>query len=82
MKKTAIMDTTATLTLSLDQLRIIHQALNEVCNALAVPDFETRLGASREEAGAIMRQIRELVQQLQAQPVAPASSRHGVPEPA
>lgn len=44
------------LTLSKEEVRILHQSLNEVCNALTFSDseFETRMGVERSEAVELM----------------------------
>jgi len=31
-----------------EECRVIGQALNEVCNAIALPEFHARLGATRD----------------------------------
>jgi hypothetical protein len=46
---------------SLDELRIINNALNEVSNALEQWEFETRMGAKPEEAKALLRSVREIL---------------------
>jgi hypothetical protein len=33
-----------------DELFIIHAALNEICNALYIYDFEAEIGSSKEKA--------------------------------
>ena len=42
-------------------LLLINNALNEVCNAIHIEDFEfqTRLGVSREEARTLLRRIHD-----------------------
>jgi hypothetical protein len=47
------------VTLSLDELLFIHQALNEVCNGIHIYDaeFETRLGFRREDGRALLAQL-------------------------
>ncbi|HBK4844300.1 hypothetical protein L3070_18450 [Enterobacter cloacae complex sp. ECL405] len=39
----------AQLTLGENELLILNSALNEICNGISVPEFETRIGASKEE---------------------------------
>lgn len=43
--------------LTADELLIINNALNEVCNVLEMSEFSTMIGASREEALALLGQI-------------------------
>lgn len=38
-----------TVTLSFDELVTINNALNEVCNALHIREFQTRMGSTIEE---------------------------------
>lgn len=44
------------MTLAKEEIRIIHQALNEVCNGIHFDDdeFETRLGTNKETAVSVM----------------------------
>jgi len=46
------------LDLTHNELIVLNNALNEVCNGLDVPDFSTRLGAQRDELEALFRQIK------------------------
>jgi hypothetical protein len=54
--------TSATVIVSLDELRLLNNALNEVCNGVRELDtdveFATRLGASREQGRGLLREIR------------------------
>ena len=43
--------------LSEDDLGLINNALNEVCNGIDIPEFATRLGASRERAEELLRDV-------------------------
>ncbi len=47
-----------TLSLSREELLILHQALNEVLNGLDVPELSTRMGAEREEVATLMQRLR------------------------
>jgi len=51
----------ATIEFSDDELYILNNALNEVCNALAIPEFSTRMGAEREDASDLLEQINQLL---------------------
>jgi hypothetical protein len=46
----------AVLHLSRNELILLNNALNEVCNGLDLPDFATRLGAERGELQKLLRQ--------------------------
>jgi hypothetical protein len=52
-----------TITLTLDELRILNNALNETLEVFAGSDSElsTRVGASRDEVQELLRQIHALV---------------------
>jgi hypothetical protein len=47
--------------LTLHDLYVLHQALNEVCHGIEVPEFSTRMGASREEVLALMKRLGEAI---------------------
>jgi hypothetical protein len=51
--------------LSWDELRLINNALNEVCHGIDVPDLDARLGARRGEARALLDQIGAVIDQRQ-----------------
>jgi hypothetical protein len=40
----------ASVSLTRAELVLLNNALNDVLNALNIPEFDTRLGASRQEA--------------------------------
>jgi hypothetical protein len=46
------------LDLTRNELILVNNALNEVCNGLDLPDFSTRLGAQRDELEALYKQIK------------------------
>lgn len=43
------------------ELLIIHAALNEVCNGIALFEFETRMGAKREEVARLLEETGRLL---------------------
>lgn len=43
--------------LSREELRIMKDALNEVCHGIDVPEFQTRMGVELEEVEALLKQI-------------------------
>jgi hypothetical protein len=47
----------ARIELTPDELLIITNALNEVCNSLEMPEFSTRIGADRAEALELLREM-------------------------
>jgi hypothetical protein len=50
------------LDLTHNELILLNNALDEVCNGLNFPDFSTRLGAQRDELEALFRQIKEALE--------------------
>lgn len=61
---------TARLVLDEDELVLIANALNEVCNGVEIEDFEfsTRLGADRDEARALLAAVGVVLDALPPQP--------------
>ncbi len=53
--------TDLTLSLTLEELCIINNALNEVCHGIDVPEFSTRMGASLTEVQALLDKVHRLL---------------------
>jgi hypothetical protein len=49
------------IVMSRDELILINNALNEVCNGIDIREFSTRLGASRSEAEELLDAIGKLI---------------------
>lgn len=64
MKTKILSVTQIILTVSKEELLLINNALNEVCNGLDIPEFTARLGAEREEVLVILRQIQEILDRI------------------
>jgi hypothetical protein len=47
--------------LTVEELRIINNALNEVCHGIDVPEFATRMGASLPEVKALLDRIHAML---------------------
>jgi len=47
-----------------DELLMVSNALNEVCNGLDVPEFATRMGGEREEALSLLKNISSLYDKI------------------
>ena len=45
------------LSVTEDELRILNNALNEVCHGIDVPEFATRMGATLAEVQALLARI-------------------------
>jgi hypothetical protein len=43
------------------ELRILNNALNEVCHGIDVPEFATRMGATRDEVRALLDRIHAML---------------------
>lgn len=48
------------LDLTIDELHMIHNALNEICHGVDVPDFELRIGHSPEDVIELLNKIHEI----------------------
>lgn len=49
---------------SRDELLIVNAALNEVCNGIDLFEFETRIGATREQVMGLLEQIGTLLDKI------------------
>ncbi len=60
---------TVSLVLGEDELALVANALNEVCNGVEIEDFEfsTRLGADRAEARELLAAVSAALDSLSAQ---------------
>ncbi|CAN5693204.1 hypothetical protein BH18ACI4_BH18ACI4_10200 [soil metagenome] len=56
------------VSLSSTELIIMNNALNEICNGVDIPEFETRVGYSRQQVEALLDQIHPLTSSEQPQP--------------
>jgi hypothetical protein len=56
-----------------DDLLMVSNALNEVCNGLDVPEFATRIGVERQEALGLLKNIGVLYDKVFKQEDGPAS---------
>jgi hypothetical protein len=64
MEARAIAIRSADLRISDDELMMLNNALNEVCNGFDLDEFETRIGASRERASELLAAINRLLEQM------------------
>lgn len=53
----------ASLQLTRDDLLIFCSSLNEVCNGIEIFEFQTRIGAERDEVKSVMKKIKNFVKQ-------------------
>ena len=54
----------AQLTLGENELLILNSALNEICNGISVPEFGTRIGASKEEVCTLLNEIGRILDNM------------------
>lgn len=47
-----------------DELLIVNAALNEICNGIAVSEFETRIGADRSRVAALLGEVGALLDEM------------------
>jgi len=47
-----------------DELLIMNAALNEICNGIAVFEFQTRIGADRERVDAPLKEVGSLLDKM------------------
>ena len=50
-----------------DELLILNAALNEICNGIAVFEFETRIGADRARVAALLNEVGALLDKMDSQ---------------
>jgi hypothetical protein len=51
-----------------NELILVNNALNEVCHGLDLPDFTTRLGASRKELETLLAQVQRALEGMGKRP--------------
>jgi hypothetical protein len=61
MKVKGIADSIALVELNSDEIRILNNALNEVCNGISPKgEFDTRMGCSVEQARRLLTEVNKL----------------------
>ena len=65
MKVVDISAESSNIGLSRDELLIVNAALNEVCNGMAVFEFETRIGADRERVALLLKEVGLLLDRME-----------------
>jgi hypothetical protein len=56
----------ATIKFTLDDLLNLNQALNEICHGLRVPNFELKIGVSKEEAKRLLMAVQTLLDEMES----------------
>jgi hypothetical protein len=49
-----------TLRLAPDEVIMLSNALNEICNGIAISEFETRVGYTREEVARLLAEFQQI----------------------
>ncbi|MBU9808853.1 hypothetical protein J1785_03680 [Rahnella sp. SL6] len=57
MELLAVIRQQADLRLTEDELLILNSALNEICNGISVSEFDTRIGATRDDVTLLLEKI-------------------------
>ncbi|MDF7669603.1 hypothetical protein PT276_10175 [Orbaceae bacterium ESL0721] len=65
MKIIDIIDKHANISLSYEELLMLNAIFNEVCNGIDVFEFETRIGATKEEVSYLLRQIGNILDKME-----------------
>ncbi len=55
----------AVVTLNESELLVLNAALNEVCNAINVQEFDTRIGSSKESVANLLGKISRVLDQIE-----------------
>ena len=55
--------------LTKSDLLILNNALNEVCNGIDIPEFQTRIGVTQSEAAALLTSIHAELDAMDREPV-------------
>lgn len=50
--------------LSRDEILILNAALNEICNGIALFEFDTRIGAERQQVSELLDGLNELIEKM------------------
>lgn len=52
------------ISISREEVLVINAALNEICNGIAVFEFETRIGADRDRVAALQKEMHSLLDRM------------------
>lgn len=66
MELIKVVDKQADISLSYDDLVIVNNIFNEVCNGLDVFEFETRIGKTKEEICYLLEKIGSIIDQIES----------------
>ena len=55
----------AQVELSYEQMLVLNNALNEICNGLDIEEFQTRIGVGREYASGLLSEVRDVIKRME-----------------
>jgi hypothetical protein len=61
MRTQSISSSSAVVELTVDDLSMLNNALNEVCNGLDLEEFSTRMGAEKQNVLKLLHRVREVL---------------------
>lgn len=65
MKLIKIVDKQVDISLSYDELLVVNNIFNEVCNGIDVFEFEIRIGKSKKEIYCLLKKIGNILDQIE-----------------
>ncbi|MDI2113730.1 hypothetical protein [Commensalibacter nepenthis] len=65
MELIKIVDKQAGISFSYDELLVVNNIFNEVCNGIDVFEFETRIGKSKEEVCCLLKKLGNILDQIE-----------------
>ena len=65
MRATKLTRDSATIEFTKDELVVVNNALNEVCNGLDIREFATRMGAEKPEVLKLLHRVSEVLQGME-----------------
>jgi hypothetical protein len=66
MELIQVIGESVTLTFTKQELEIVNNALNEICNGVDIQEFETRIGATPEAAEALLKAVNRVLQRTRS----------------
>lgn len=49
-----------------EEILMVNAALNEVCNGISLPEFETRIGATRTRVATLLKEVGLIIDRMNA----------------
>jgi hypothetical protein len=64
MKVVKVTSSHALVEMDMGELLVINNALNEVCNGIDIPEFDTRIGASIADTRLLLGRIGQIIDDM------------------